>query len=607
MYLQLVKKITLTWACAMLSLGAIQVQAQRPNVIVIMTDDQGYGEFSCNGNPIVQTPAIDALAAESIQMTQFHASPMCTPTRGQLMSGLDAFRNNAVNVSSGRSILRPDIKTMANYFKEAGYNTGLFGKWHLGDNYPFRPMDRGFSESVWFPSSHINSVPDFWNNTYTNDVYLHKNKRQTYQGYCTDVFFDETIKYIEKSKDKPFFVYLAPNAAHSPHYVAERYKTPIKEAVAKNPDYFANVSPQEKEEIISFLAQGATVDENIAKLDAYLKKANLYQNTIIIFTTDNGSTWGDKYYNAGMRGRKTTLWEGGHRVPFFVRWPNGNFRPQKINELSHMQDVLPTLADAAKIPLEGRLDGKSLLKLWLGNEQTLGNRKLVINYSRMPGMKLSNGADATIPSPEGAAVLWGPWRLLENKYLYNIETDPEQKTEVSAQNVSITRELKAHLAEWWNGVQNQVSKIQRVVIGSRKEKTSLLTACEWVDVFVDMQKQVRRGDLRNGVWHLTAAKSGQYIFKLRRWPKESKLDLKSGAPEVPLADGPSLLPGKELPIEAASLEINGQLYTIAKKQTSQYISFQIPITKGDFTLKATFLDANNKELLGAYYVYVHKK
>jgi arylsulfatase A-like enzyme len=581
-------------------------QQKQPNVIVIITDDQGYGEFSCNGNPIVQTPAIDRLAAESVQMTQFHASPMCTPTRGQLMTGMDAFRNNAVNVSSGRSLLRTDVKTMANYFKEAGYKTALFGKWHLGDNYPFRPMDRGFDESVWFPSSHINSVPDFWNNTYTNDTYLHKAKRQVYQGYCTDVFFDEAISYIQKAQNKPFMIYLAPNAAHSPHYVAEKYKVPIRESVIKNAQYFEGLTDFEKEEIISFLAQGATIDENMAKLDSFLKKANLFENTIVVFTTDNGSTWGDKYFNAGMKGRKTTLWEGGHRVPCFIRWPKGNLVPQKVNVLAHVQDLLPSLAQAAAIPIKQKLDGASLLDAWKGKHVSL-DRKLVINYSRMPGMKLSNGKDATVPSPEGSAVLWGPWRLLENTQLYNIETDPGQLYNKAKEQNEVVSILQNHLNNWWLGVKKQVTQVQRVIIGSMHEKETLLTACEWLDVFVDMQKQVRRGDLSNGTWYLNAAQSGNFTFELRRWPRESGLDLKASAPELSLGDGSKLLAGKALPIHSAKVAINGIEYKIATKQTAQFVSFTVKLPKGNFDLKTTFTDSNNNDLLGAYYVYVSRK
>lgn len=179
-----------------------------PNVIIVMTDDQGYGELSCHGNPVLKTPQLDKLHDRSIRFTDFHVAPMCAPTRGQLMTGLDAARNGTINVSSGRGLLRPpELNTMADIFASNGYRTGIFGKWHLGDNYPFRPEDRGFQETVWFPSSHISSVPDFWGNDYFDDTYITNGKCQSFKGYCTDIFFDEALKFISNSakSGKPFF------------------------------------------------------------------------------------------------------------------------------------------------------------------------------------------------------------------------------------------------------------------------------------------------------------------------------------------------------------------------------------------------------------------
>ena len=217
--------------------GQFAVGEQRPNVIIVMTDDQGYGEFACHGNPIVQSPNIDRLAAKSLRLTDFHVAPMCTPTRGQLMSGLDAFRNGAINVSSGRTLLRPELATMADVFKKAGYRTGIFGKWHLGDNYPFRPEDRGFDEAIWFPSSHINSVPDFWDNDYFDDTYIHNRQRERYQGYCTDVFFREAMAWIEGSTSpkQPFFAYIPLNSAHWPWFVPDEYRQPVRDAMQQAP------------------------------------------------------------------------------------------------------------------------------------------------------------------------------------------------------------------------------------------------------------------------------------------------------------------------------------------------------------------------------------
>ena len=204
--------------CLLTFLGLCLSLEGHPNILVIMTDDQGYPELSVHGNPVLQTPNLDRLHSQSIRLSDYHVSPMCTPTRGQLLTGMDAARNGAVNVSSGRALLRPEIPTIANYFGDAGFATGVFGKWHLGANYPFRPQDRGFQESVWYPSSSIPSVPAYWGNDYFDDVYIHNGKNQRYEGYCTDVFFAEAKRFMLESakKKKPFLCYLATNTPLGP-------------------------------------------------------------------------------------------------------------------------------------------------------------------------------------------------------------------------------------------------------------------------------------------------------------------------------------------------------------------------------------------------------
>src|SRR5687767_13831462 len=188
------------------------------NVIIIITDDQGYGDLGCHGNPIVRTPHLDRLHGESLRFIQFHVAPMCTPTRGQLLTGIDSLRNGAMNVSSGRTLLRREFPTAAEIFATNGYRTGIFGKWHLGDNYPYRPQDRGFEKSIWLPSSHSPSASDYWNNDYFDDVYWHDGRREPFAGYCTDVFFGEAMQWMRgcAARKEPFFCYLTPNAPHGP-------------------------------------------------------------------------------------------------------------------------------------------------------------------------------------------------------------------------------------------------------------------------------------------------------------------------------------------------------------------------------------------------------
>tara|TARA_R110002072_G_scaffold303069_1_gene492546 strand:+ start:16309 stop:18195 length:1887 start_codon:yes stop_codon:yes gene_type:complete len=608
----IVSKTAMNYSLPLLALllsGFSTAFADRPNVIVIMTDDQGYGEFSCHGNPITQTPNIDKIASEGIRLTDFHVAPMCTPTRGQLMTGLDAFRNGASNISSGRTLLKADAKTIANLFQDAGYRTGIFGKWHLGDNYPFRPEDRGFDETLWFPSSHINSVPDYWDNDYFDDTYIRNGERKKYHGYCTDVFFDEAATWIAKEDDRPFFTYIALNAAHWPWFVPDKFREPIRQAIQENPEVVEKLNKLKQGDLVSFLAMGANIDENVGKLDQRLKESGIFDNTIVVFLTDNGSTMGQDYFNAGMRGKKTQLWEGGHRVPCFIRWPAGALgKPRDVAELSHVQDLMPTLADLASVAgVPDQLDGQSLAPILRGEKESLEDRMLVINYSRMPGAKVRYTTKSpAIPRRNGAAVLWKRWRLLEDRMLFDIEKDPHQDHNVAADHPEVVAKMRAHLYKWWDGVKDDVRKPQRVIIGSDAENPMMLTACEWLDVFVDQQRQVRDAALKNGTWHLQVAKSGTYRIELRRWPRESGLKLTDSLPETRVTDG-VFLPGKSLPIRSASLRVGDKEWKLKPQPSEDSFVTEIDLVEGPIPMRASFFDADGKEICGAYYACIFRQ
>ncbi|MEO1011102.1 MAG: arylsulfatase [Bacteroidota bacterium] len=582
-----------------------------PNIIIVMTDDQGYGEFSFNGNPVINTPHIDRLAKEGTQFTDFHVAPMCTPTRGQLLTGMDVFRNGAINVSSGRTLLRPELKTMADVFKENGYTTGLFGKWHLGDNYPFRPEDRGFEKTIWFPSSHINSLPDHWDNDYFDDTYIHNGEKESFEGYCTDVFFDESIKWMQAKADskKPFFTYIALNAAHWPHFVPDRYRGPIRQAIAKNPGLFKNLDEEKRKELVSFLAMGTNIDDNMGKLLDFLEESGLDENTIVVFLTDNGSTFGKDYFNAGMKGGKTTLWEGGHRVPLLMKIPQHlSKQPSKIDELCHVQDLLPTVASISGITtIPEKLDGVDLSPLLRGEKEKLDDRMLVINYSRMPMFQVKYTTEnPAIPMKDGAGVLWKNWRLLENRELYNISIDPHQDNDVAAENPEVVAKMRAHLDKWWNNVKDKVHEPQRVIIGSENENPMLVSACEWLDVFLDQQIQTRYGAKKNGIWHLSVAEAGEYEFELRRWPKESGFSLRQGIPKKKVTDG-TFVKGVSFPVRSAHIKVGDKKKSIKISEMDVSANFAFELEKGNIEIQSWFNDEDGEPILGAYYMYVNRK
>lgn len=580
----------------------------KPNVIVVMTDDQGYPELSAHGNPILKTPNLDRLHGQSLRLEDYHVSPMCAPTRGQLMTGLDAARNGATNVSSGRALLRPEIPTMANFFGDAGYTTGIFGKWHLGANYPFRPEDRGFDETVWFPSSHIGSVPDYWGNDYFDDTYINNGKLKQYKGYCTDVFFEEALSFIKQSAEsgKPFLAYIAPNTPHGPLVAKEEDEKAIAEILAQ--EEFANMGRGLKARLADYLGMVRNIDTNMGALMKFLSNEGLRDDTIVVFQTDNGSTHGPLYYNAGMRGMKTELWEGGHRVPCLISWPNGGLaKPQAIDGLTQVQDMLPTLLDLCNILTDRKFDGMSLAPVLRGRTNVPEDRMLVINYSRMPGfVNYPTPFAQTLMYRNQGEVLWKRWRLLEDRELYNLETDPLQTTNVIDKHPKVLAKLRNRLDEWWADVGPHANDVQRVVIGSEHENPSRLTGCEWLDVFIDQQRQIRVGQQKSGYWMLEVAEDGEYDFELRRWPKEidrpiiAPLEGGQGAMDIDtasfyLSDYHHLDIGDKRPYRFEGLN-----KSVGPNDTS--ITFTAQLKKGPIALHTWF--RGESTILSAYYVYV---
>ncbi|MCC6127153.1 MAG: arylsulfatase [Pirellulales bacterium] len=566
----------------------------RPNVILLLTDDQGYGDLSCHGNPVLKTPNIDRLSAQSVRFTNFHVSPMCTPTRAQLLTGVDALRSAAMNVSSGRALLRTDLPTLGDIFAANGYRTAMFGKWHLGDSYPYRPIDRGFQKAVWFRSSYIGSASDYWNNDYFNDHYFDGDQLRQFEGYCTDVFFNQALAWLQERQrgGEPFFLYLPLNAAHAPLFVPERYRREYERLLAEK-----NLPPKQRDSLARFFGMVANIDENLGKLDALLDETGLRENTIFIFMTDNGGTAGVPFYNAGMRGNKTTLWEGGHRVPCFVRWPAGNIgRAREVNALTQCQDVLPTLIDLCKLtpPQTARFDGVSLADLLTGKAEELPDRALVVQFSRMNSPR---------PQKNDAAILWRQWRLLKGDELFDLSSDPHQDKNVFAQNPDVAARLQKHYDAFWASVEPALDRFQPSVVGSEEENPARLCACDWADVFLDQGGQVRRGEPKNGLWQIEVRRAGNYEIALCRWPREAKLTLGQSSP-LHRGEDASYPAGVALPIAEARLRVGDQDLKHPVAPDDREARFTMRLPQGRTTLQTYFYDSTGNELCGAYYVYV---
>jgi len=407
----------------------------KPNVILVLTDDQGYGDLGIHGNPIIKTPVMDELYNESVRFTDFHVMPMCSPTRGQLLTGRDAMKNGCTAVCEGRSLVHPEIPTMANFFTNSGYATGHFGKWHMGDSYPFRPQDRGFQETLHFRAWGITSLADYWCNDYFDPMLVHNNEEKRYTGYCIDIFFNEAMKWMEKcqSDGKPFFTYLATNTPHIPEVVGNEYSEPYQEIGNYNG----------KEIPFDFYGMITNIDDNLGRLEQFLKDKGLRDNIIFIFMTDNGTQnkMAESIFNAGMRDRKTSIYEGGHRVPCFIRWPEGKLNyGTDVDKLTVVQDILPTLIEMCDLKSEkAQFDGLSLDKILKDKKAELNDRKLVIQYR-------FKGKDGKW---DNTVVLWNKWRLTATDELYDISNDPHQDINVANKYPEIVKEMSDHYDNWF--------------------------------------------------------------------------------------------------------------------------------------------------------------
>lgn len=374
------KYLYLVAICLIGAMLAVQA-ADKPNVILIITDDQGYGDVAANGNKIVKTPQMDKLHDEGVRLTNFHAGTTCAPSRSGLMTGAEGNRAGVWHTIGGCSIMREHFTIMPQVFKQNGYSTAMYGKWHLGDAYPYRPEDRGFDETVAHGAGGVGQTPDYWNNDYFDDTYWHNGTPQKYKGYCTDVFFSEAINFIETKRDEPFFVYISPNAPHGPYNVPEKYYNMYKNEELLNETQKA------------YYGMITNIDDNIGKLEQKLDKLGIKDNTIVIFTTDNGAAYHtikdgkSKYkYNAGMNGYKGSAFEGGHRVPFFIRWKDGNIRGGRdVNQLAMNFDILPTLVSLCGLnnhPDTGR-DGRDLTPLMRQEVKDWPHRYCVVDNNRI--------------------------------------------------------------------------------------------------------------------------------------------------------------------------------------------------------------------------------
>jgi len=551
---------------------------QRPNVVLIMTDDQGYGDIAAHGHPHLITPNMDRLRERSVRLERFHVDPTCSPTRAALMTGRYSGRVGVWHTVMGRNLLREDETTLAEVFQRAGYRTGIFGKWHLGDSYPYGARFRGFDDAVVHFAGGVGQTPDYWGNDYFEDHYNDNGVWRRFQGYCTDVWFGEALRFIRESGDQPFFLYLPTNAAHQtrPH-VPERYRA-----------LYDDVDAPEATKI--FWGMITNIDDNLGVLLDRMEAKGLMENTLLIFMGDNGTTMGPGFwpeeqrakwsgmYNAGMRGSKASHYDGGHRVFCYVHYPRAGIQGGRaVEPITAHIDWMPTLLELCAIPApaEVAFDGRSLVPLLTGQGSDWPDRTIFLHNQR-------------VRDPvkwKDTSVMTDRWRLVDNRELYDIRQDPGQQQNLIHKHPAVADALRAQYDRWWEEISRRFDETTPLYIGTEQQNPVQLTAHDWMADEVRgipwNQPHILERPESNGPWQVRVVKEGRYTFVLRERPE---------------------IAGFPLTAASARLRIGDQFNEVKQvpNGTTQ-VSFEVVLESGDMAIQTWLMDPDG-ETRGAYYV-----
>jgi arylsulfatase A-like enzyme len=497
--------------------------AERPNVIVIMSDDQGGGDYGFMGNTVIRTPELDAMHKRSGLLSRFYVSPVCAPTRACLMTGRYNYRTRCIDTYIGRAMMDTDEVTLAEFLRDAGYQTGIYGKWHMGDNYPLRAMDQGFQDSLVHRGGGIGqpSDPIGSEGKYTDPTLIKNGKETPMKGYCTDIYFDAAMEFISErvKADESFFTYIATNAPHGPFHDVPKELYDEYSQVDFSPILVNKLNPQrlkkENDKLARIAAMITNIDQNVGRLFRKLDTLGVSDNTIVIYLNDNGPN--SQRFVGDMRGMKTAVDDGGIRSPLLFHWPAQVKAGSSSDFLCAHIDLLPTILDACgvDVPAGHKVDGRSFLPLLTGESSNWPERQVVLQTHRGNEPQLYHHF----------AIHADPWKLVHPSgfgkesfagepklQLYNLSDDPRQKNDLASQHPDVVARLKTAYEAWFKDVSSTRPDNfapPRIVIGTKHELRSVLTRQDWRHT----QRRPWAGN-SNGVWLLEAPKAGEYEIEL---------------------------------------------------------------------------------------------
>ncbi|MCP4784939.1 MAG: arylsulfatase [Fuerstiella sp.] len=499
------------------------VAAERPNVIVIMSDDQGGGDYGFIGNDVIRTPELDAMHQRSGFLNRFYVSPVCAPTRASLMTGRYNYRTRCIDTYVGRAMMDTAEVTMAEFLRDAGYHTGIYGKWHMGDNYPLRAMDQGFQNSLIHRGGGIGqpSDPLGAEGKYTDPTLIRNGKETPMKGYCTDIYFDAAMDFITRNaKDgNNFFTYIATNAPHGPFHDVPPELYDEYSKVDFTPILISKLNPKrlqaESDKLARIAAMITNIDENVGRLFTKLDDLGIRENTIVVYLNDNGPN--SMRFVGDMRGMKTHVDDGGIRSPLLFHWPAQVQARKTSDALCAHIDLLPTILDACdvNVPAGHKLDGRSFLPLLTGNSADWPTRQIVLQTHR-----------GNEPQQyHHFAIHEHPWKLVHptgfgkesfpgepQLQLYNLAQDPRQQNDVASAHPEVLQRLKKGYESWFQDVSSTRPDNYappRIVVGTKHELRSVLTRQDWRHV----QGKPWAGN-SNGFWLLEAPQAGTYELEV---------------------------------------------------------------------------------------------
>lgn len=576
-------------------LGLISISCttieERPNVIIILTDDQGWGDIESHGNPEIDTPVLDGLAESGARFDRFFVSPVCAPTRASLLTGRDHLRTGTQWVTYGLENMRAEEQTFGEVFKQAGYETGLFGKWHNGSHYPMDPTGQGFDTFFGFKLGH-------WNNYFDTELQSGREIVKT-EGYITDVLTDSALAFIERNRAEPFLAFIPYNAPHSPFQVPDEYFNKYKEAGLsdKNASVYGMVE---------------NIDDNVGRILQKLDELGLEENTIVVFLTDNGPNGGDRY-NGNMKGWKAKVDEGGVRVPLFIRWP-GEIEPGTVvEELTAHIDFLPSIADLAGIEFKAvnELDGRNFAPLIFEENPEWPDRYLYTHQSRWDSLEMY---PASVRNNRYRAVRYG-----EGWELYDMIGDPGQREDIASENPEVVDEMSRAYKQWFDEVTRELPQSRPIPVGYDVAPKVILPAVEssfdkeiefygssgwsndWLASWNNPESKVW--------WEIEVHESGQYLvsveYTLQEGNEGVRVKASSGEEEVSARIEQAFDPEF---MESPDRVERGEVYekewavrllgTLSLEQGNQTIEVQITEMPGNFgiELKSLIIEKVNDEL-----------